>query len=75
MCRIRAAEAGERGKLVMQALMKLPGRMRVIVVLHDYQGMTHDEIARVTKTGHAAVRKNYSRALARLRDELKETLA
>ncbi len=71
----QTAEVGEREKMVVRALMKLPERMRAIVVLHDYQGMSHDEIARVTKTGHAAVRKRYSRALARLRDELKEVLA
>ena len=69
-----AAEAGEREELVTRALMKLPERMRAVVVLHDYQGMSHEEIARVTRTGHAAVRKSYSRALARLRDELKEVL-
>jgi RNA polymerase sigma-70 factor (ECF subfamily) len=70
----RTLEAGEREELVTRALMKLPERMRAVVVLHDYHGMSHEEIARVTKTGHAAVRKSYSRALARLRDELKEVL-
>jgi RNA polymerase sigma-70 factor (ECF subfamily) len=70
----RATEAGEREELVTRALMKLPERMRSVVVLHDYQGMSHEEIARVTRTGHAAVRKSYSRALARLRDELREVL-
>lgn len=70
----RAVEAGEREELVTRALMKLPERMRSVVVLHDYQGMSHEEIARVTGTGHAAVRKRYSRALARLRDELREVL-
>lgn len=70
----RATESGEREELVTRALMKLPERMRAVVVLHDYQGMSHEEIARVTRTGHAAVRKSYSRALARLRDELKEVL-
>jgi RNA polymerase sigma-70 factor (ECF subfamily) len=69
-----AAVAGEREELVTRALMKLPERMRAVVVLHDFQGMSHEEIARVTRTGHAAVRKSYSRALARLRDELKEVL-
>ena len=69
-----SAEAGEREELVTRALMKLPERMRAVVVLHDYQGMSHEEIARVTGTGHAAVRKRYSRALARLRDELREVL-
>lgn len=70
----RAAEAGEREELVTRALMKLPERMRAVVVLHDYHGMSHEEIARVTRTRHAAVRKSYSRALARMRDELKEVL-
>lgn len=70
----RTAEACEREELVTRALMKLPERMRAVVVLHDYHGMNHEEIARVTKTGHAAVRKSYSRALARMRDELKEVL-
>ena len=65
---------GERNKLVTKALMKLPEPMRVVVVLHDYQGMSHEEIARVTKTGYAAVRKRYSRALAQLREELKDAL-
>jgi RNA polymerase sigma factor (sigma-70 family) len=69
-----ATEAGEREELVTRALAKLPERMRAVVVLHDYQGMSHEEIARVTRTRHAAVRKSYSRALARLRDELKEVL-
>ena len=70
----RTAEAGEREELVTRALMKLPERMRAVVVLHDYHGMSHEEIAGVTGTGHAAVRKSYSRALARMRDELKEIL-
>jgi RNA polymerase sigma-70 factor (ECF subfamily) len=70
----RATESAEREKLVMKALKKLPEPMRVVVVLHDYQGISHDEIARLTKTRHTAVRKRYSRALARLRDELKDVL-
>ncbi len=70
----RTLEVGEREELVTRALMKLPERMRAVVVLHDYHGMGHDEIAQVTRTGHAAVRKSYSRALARMREELKEVL-
>ena len=69
-----ATESAEQEKLVMKALMKLPEPMRVVVVLHDYQGISHDEIARLTKTRHSAVRKRYSRALARLRNELKDFL-
>jgi len=70
----RAAETAERDERIMSALMKLPEPMRAVVVLHDYQGISHEEIAKMTKSGYAAVRKRYSRALARLKDELKDEL-
>jgi RNA polymerase sigma factor (sigma-70 family) len=54
------------------ALLRLPPPLRAVVVLHDYQGLSHEEIARLTNVRHAAVRKRYSRALARLKDELKD---
>ena len=46
-----------------------------MVLLHDYQGLSHEEVAGVLGVSHAAVRKRYSRALTRLHDELKEVLA
>lgn len=70
----RSTQESERDRLVMDAIMKLPEAMRVVVLLHDYQGIPHEEIAEWTRTGHAAVRKRYSRALARLREELKGVL-
>lgn len=58
--------AAERERLVQEALMKLPEPLRVAIVMHDYQGLGHDEIAAVIGVNHAAVRKRYSRALAAL---------
>ena len=49
-------------------------RLRVAIVMHDYQGMGHDEIAAATGVNHAAVRKRYSRALAALAGLLKGSL-
>ena len=66
--------AGERERLVQEALMKLPEPLRVAIVMHDYQGMGHEEIAAVTGLRHAAARKRYSRALAALAQLLKESL-
>jgi RNA polymerase sigma-70 factor (ECF subfamily) len=66
-----SALASERERLVQEALMRLPEELREIVVLRDYQGMRHEEIAEVVGASHAAVRKRYSRALAKLADELK----
>jgi len=61
----------ERSRVVAQALMKLPGRLREVVVLRDYHGMPHDEIADVVGARSATVRKRYSRALSELRGHLK----
>lgn len=56
----------ERELAVQDALMKLPEPMRTVIVLHDYRGMSHEEISVVVGASYAAVRKRYSRALARL---------
>ena len=46
--------------------------LREVVVLYDYEGMSHKEIAVVLGASHAAVRKRYSRALAALATALKD---
>ena len=51
--------------------MQLPGELREVVVLRDYHGLSHDEIAAVVGARTATVRKRYSRALAGLRQHLK----
>jgi RNA polymerase sigma-70 factor (ECF subfamily) len=61
----------ERDQAVTQALMKLPGSLREVVVLRDYHDLAHEEIATVVGARSATVRKRYSRALAELREHLK----
>ena len=56
----------ERERLVQEAISKLPEPLRVAVVLRDYQGLGHEEIATITGVHHDAARKRYSRALAAL---------
>lgn len=68
------ALGGERARLVQEAIMRLPEDLRAVVILRDYHGLGHEEIAEVVGTSHAAVRKRYSRALARLADDLKKCL-
>jgi RNA polymerase sigma-70 factor (ECF subfamily) len=64
----------ERERKVREAILALPERLRAVVVLHDYQGLSHETIAAVVGASHAAVRKRYSRALARLAKLLKGVL-
>lgn len=64
----------ERERLVQEALLELPENLRVPIVLHDYEGLSHPEIADLLGVHHAAARKRYSRALGALAKRLKESL-
>jgi RNA polymerase sigma-70 factor, ECF subfamily len=66
--------SGERERLVREAIAELPEEARAIVLMHDYQGLGHPEIAGILGVEHAAARKRYSRALASLGRLLKEKL-
>ena len=66
--------SGERERLVREAIAELPEEARAIVLMHDYQGLGHTEIAGILGVEHAAARKRYSRALASLGRLLKEKL-
>jgi RNA polymerase sigma-70 factor (ECF subfamily) len=64
----------ERERLVQQAIDQLPETLRTAIVLHDYQGLSHQDIAAMTGVHHAAARKRYSRALAALGRLLEDVL-
>jgi RNA polymerase sigma-70 factor (ECF subfamily) len=64
----------ERERLVREAIARLPEPMRSAVLLYDYQGLSHQEVAQVMGVHHAAARKRYSRALAALGNLLREKL-
>lgn len=51
---------------VQVAVRQLPLDLRMSVILHDFEGLPHDQIAQVTGTSHAAARKRHSRALRSL---------
>jgi len=57
---------------VQTAIDELPEQLRVIVVLRDYEGLPHEEIAEIVGASPAAVRKRYSRALSALGGLLKD---
>ncbi len=64
----------ERERLVQQALLSLPDPLREAIVLHDFQGLDHREVADVLHIAHDAARKRYSRALAALERALRGRL-
>lgn len=64
----------ERERLVQGALLELPEPLRTVIVLHDYEGLDHREVAEVLHIAHDAARKRYSRALAALEQLLRGRL-
>jgi RNA polymerase sigma-70 factor (ECF subfamily) len=64
----------ERERLVQAALLELPEPLRTAIVLHDYQGLDHRQVAEVLHIAHDAARKRYSRALSALEQKLRGRL-
>lgn len=66
------AIADERRQIVQKAIAELPEQLRVAVVLYEYEGLNHQEVAELMGINHAAARKRYSRALAALAKILRD---
>ncbi len=67
----RALESAERERLVRESLLELPATQRDAIVLHEYEGLSHHQIAARAGIEPAAARKRYSRALAALGERLR----
>jgi RNA polymerase sigma-70 factor (ECF subfamily) len=63
-------EAGERERIVREAIAGLPEAQRELVLLFDYEGLSHLQVAELLGISHAAARKRYSRALQMLGERL-----
>ncbi len=68
------ALSSERERIVQAALLELAEPLRASIVLHDYQGLDHRQVAEVLHIAHDAARKRYSRALAALEQKLRGRL-
>ena len=65
----------EREHIVQSAIGRIAEDLRVPLVLHDYEGLSHQQIAQTLGISHAAARKRYSRALSALAVELRGRLS
>ena len=59
---------GEAHALIERALLALDEKHRAVVILHEYCGVSHTDIAEMMEASHDAVRKRYSRALGQMRE-------
>lgn len=61
----------ERDRIIQQAVMQLPFRMREVVVLKYVEGLSYDEITRVLGCAPGTVASRLNRALAALEERLR----
>lgn len=69
---VRDASLSELQEKLNKALQTLSEKHRTVVVLHDIQGVPHDEIARMTGCSEGTVRSRLFYARQRLQAELAE---
>ncbi len=65
-----SASAGDERALLAQALLRLPWRLRQVVVLRDVYDLSHKAIAAEVGTSEAAAKVRLQRARKRLREDL-----
>ena len=69
---VRDATLSELQKKLNEALQALSENHRAVVVLHDIQGIQHDEIARMLKCSSGTVRSRLFYARQELQKQLSE---
>ena len=62
----------EMEKLIKSSLMSLPRDLRITLVLREYEGLSYEDIAKITNTALGTVKSRIARARAKLQSELKE---
>jgi RNA polymerase sigma-70 factor (ECF subfamily) len=71
----KESELGERSAAVRNAILALPDDQRQPLVLFEYEGLSHEEIAHVMKCTPKAVESRLYRARLTLREKLEKLLA
>ena len=67
---LEAASLLERERRVHEAISALPEEYRTVIVLRDIEGLSYDDVGKVTRSTRAAVKSRLHRARARLAELL-----
>jgi RNA polymerase sigma-70 factor (ECF subfamily) len=64
----------ELNRVIKHHICALPENFRVVIILREIQGLSYDEIAKITKTNIGTVKSRISRARIKLQEHLKPYL-
>ena len=62
----------EMEKLIKAALLSLPENLRLVIILRELEGLSYEDISKITNTTLGTVKSRISRARLKLQDQLKE---
>ena len=62
----------EMDKIIKIALLSLPKNLRIVIVLREYEGLSYEDISKLTKTTIGTVKSRIPRARGKLQELLKE---
>lgn len=62
----------EMDKLIRAALLDLPDTLRIVIILREYEGLSYDDISKITHTNTGTVKSRIARARIKLKKNLKE---
>jgi len=62
----------EMDKIIKLALISLPENLRIAIILREYEGLSYDDISKLTNTTIGTVKSRISRARGKLQEQLKE---
>ena len=61
--------------IIEKSIHKLPDSFRLAIVLREFQGLSYEEIAEITKTNVGTVKSRIARARNKLQEDLKQYLS
>lgn len=64
----------ELSEVIKHQIYALPDHFRIVIILREIQGLSYDEIAKITKTNVNTVKSRISRARLKLQEHLKPYL-
>ena len=62
-------------EIIKQTICSLPAHFRIVIVLREIQGLSYDEIAKITQTNVGTVKSRIARARSKMQEYLKPYLA